>query len=211
MINFGVVATDSLLLVPVPTRAADGGAEAPVGTITQDDFEITVATAAATTHIVTLTASTVVWAGSLDGKAGKNRFSVDLSNDTELQVAGSVCEIWWESDATIDGQTVVECLARWTLETAGGKAMRILREYAVETSVNDAAATTTGFTSTLDVSTDRRVGTVTFTSGDLDGESRLCDHTGTTVTILSDSGMPTSLKQWSAAPANSVTYIFVQF
>ena len=210
MLNLGVVATDSLLLVPVPTRAADGGAEAPTGTITQADFTITKVTAAATTK-ATLDASTIVWSGSTDSVAGKNRVSVDLSNDTDLQTAGAAYELWWESDATLDSQTVVECLARWTLETAGGKAMRLLREYAVETTVNDASATTTGFTSTLDVSTDRRVGTVTFTSGALAGESRLCDHTGTTVTILSDSGMPTSLKQWSAAPANSVTYIFVQF
>lgn len=78
----------------------------------------------------------------------------------------------------------------------------------ISDSVNDASATATGFTVTTDVSTDVRVGTLRFTSGALAGESRLVSWTGTTITVLSDSSMPTALKQFSAAPANSVTFDF---
>ena len=78
----------------------------------------------------------------------------------------------------------------------------------VTDSVNDIAATTTGFTITTTVGTDVRVGMLRFTSGALAGEARLVSLTGTTCAVLSDSSMPAALKAFSAAPANAVTFQF---
>lgn len=78
----------------------------------------------------------------------------------------------------------------------------------VEDSVNDGAATATGFTVTTDVGTDVRVGMLRFTSSALEGESRLVSWTGTTVAVLSHSSMPDALKQFSAAPADAATFDF---
>lgn len=78
----------------------------------------------------------------------------------------------------------------------------------ISDSVNDASATATGFTVTTSVGADVRVGILRLTSGALSGEARLVSWTGTTVAVLSDSSMPTALKQFSAAPANSVTFTF---
>ena len=81
--------------------------------------------------------------------------------------------------------------------------------YGITTStVNDAAATTTGFTVTANVGADVRVGYLMLTSGTTAGEVCLVRHTGTTVLVLSDSSMDAAVKQYSAAPANSVTYKF---
>lgn len=78
----------------------------------------------------------------------------------------------------------------------------------VQDSINDASATATGFTVTTTVGSDTRVGFLRLTSGTLEGESRLVSWTGTTVAVLSDSSMPTALKQFSAAPADSTTFDF---
>lgn len=83
-----------------------------------------------------------------------------------------------------------------------------LTDHVISDSVNDASATATGFTAATSVGSDVRVGFLRFTSGALEGEGRLVSWTGTTVAVLSDSSMPTALKQYSAAPANSVTFDF---
>jgi len=144
MLNLGVVQQDATIYVPVPTRGADGGNVAPSGTITQADFTITYVTAASST-VLTLDASTITWSASLDSIAGKNRVSVDLSNDTDLQNAGGFYELWWESDATVDSITPVECLAVWTLETDTQKALRTFNSAAF---ITDTVTTTTSNTTT---------------------------------------------------------------
>ena len=78
----------------------------------------------------------------------------------------------------------------------------------IEDTINDAAATVTGFTVTTSVGSDVRTGTLRLTSGTLAGEARLVSWTGTTVAVLSHADMPSALKQFSAAPANGVTFTF---
>jgi hypothetical protein len=72
----------------------------------------------------------------------------------------------------------------------------------------DAGNAATGFEVDTSVGTDVRVGTLRLTSGALAGEARLVSWTGTTVTVLSQSSMPTALKQFSATPADAVTFEF---
>ena len=74
--------------------------------------------------------------------------------------------------------------------------------------VNDAAATTTAFTTTTDQGTNTLYGVCRFTDGAQDVESRLCKWTSTTMTILSDSSMDAAQKQWSAAPGNGDGFKF---
>jgi hypothetical protein len=78
----------------------------------------------------------------------------------------------------------------------------------IQDTINDAAATTTGFTVTTSVGADVRKGFLRLTSGSLAGESCLVSWTGTTVAVLSDTSMPTALKQFSTAPANGVSFDF---
>jgi len=201
MLNLGVVQQDSTIYVPVPTRGADGGNVAPSGTITQADFTITYVTAASST-VLTLDASTITWSASLDSIDGKNRVSVDLSNDTDLQNAGGFYELWWESDATVDSITPVECLAVWTVETDSQKAARTLQSTAYITEI---LGTQTGVTdgtglnlsAQIDAQTpdDALIGTVWLVQDATDGRSEevvVTDYasSGTLATIatLGDGG-----------------------
>src|SRR3990167_4048496 len=72
----------------------------------------------------------------------------------------------------------------------------------------DAGNAATGFEVDTSVGTDVRVGVLRLTSGALTGEARLVSWTGTTIVVLSHSGMPTALKQFSATPADAVTFEF---
>ncbi|KKW05629.1 MAG: Cell wall surface anchor family protein [candidate division CPR1 bacterium GW2011_GWC1_49_13] len=72
----------------------------------------------------------------------------------------------------------------------------------------DAGNAATGFEVDTSVGTDVRVGVLRLTSGALTGEARLVSWTGTTIAVLSHSGMPTALKQFSATPADAVTFEF---
>jgi len=72
----------------------------------------------------------------------------------------------------------------------------------------DAGNSATGFEVDTDVGTDVRVGVLRLTSGALTGEARLVSWTGTTIAVLSHSGMPTALKQFSTTPADAVTFEF---
>lgn len=77
--------------------------------------------------------------------------------------------------------------------------------------VNDASATTTGFTVATDVSTDVRLGVLRFTDGALARESRLVTHTGTTIAVVQPTSVPGGLATvapYSAAPANGAAYTF---
>lgn len=78
----------------------------------------------------------------------------------------------------------------------------------ISSSVNDASATATSFTTTADQSSVVLYGIVELTSGALDGESRVAKWTGTTLSVLGDADMDPAEKQFSAAPANSVTFDF---
>lgn len=78
----------------------------------------------------------------------------------------------------------------------------------ISSSVNDVSATTTGFTTAADQGSVVLYGIVELTSGALDGESRVAKWTGTTLTLLGDSDMDAAEKQFSSAPANSVTFDF---
>jgi hypothetical protein len=75
----------------------------------------------------------------------------------------------------------------------------------------DGGNSETGFEVDTDVSTDVRKGMLRLTSGALSGESCLVSWTGTAVTVLSQTSMPTALKQFSATPADGVTFSFTPF
>ena len=81
-------------------------------------------------------------------------------------------------------------------------------EGVVSAAINDAAALVTSFTVDTNVGADVRTGFLRLTSGTLNGESRMVSWTGTTVTVISQTDMPAALKQFSAAPANGVTFKF---
>ena len=74
--------------------------------------------------------------------------------------------------------------------------------------VDDVANSATTFEVDLDVGTDVRVGVLRLTIGALAAEARLVSITGTQVTVLSQADMPTALKQFSAEPADAVTFTF---
>lgn len=97
-------------------------------------------------------------------------------------------------------------------ESQTAAAAAITAAFGITTStVNDASATTTGFTVTADVSTDIRLGVLRFTDGALAGESRLVTHTGTTIAVVQPTSVPAGLATvgpFSAAVANGVAYTF---
>jgi len=77
------------------------------------------------------------------------------------------------------------------------------------TVATNVANSATSFAVSGDAGTDVRKGVLRLTGGDLAGESNLVSWTGTTVTVLSQSDMPTVLKRFSATPADGVAYSFM--
>lgn len=134
-----------------------------------------------------------------------------LNGDTLPEAVAAGDRVWRVGQHTATTGGVLDLPSESLVSGIGdslGAILSQLTDHVISDSVNDASATATGFTAATSVGSDVRVGFLRFTSGALEGEGRLVSWTGTTVAVLSDSSMPTALKQYSAAPANSVTFDF---
>lgn len=125
MLNLGVVAEDSTIYIPLPSRAATGAGTAFSATLEEADFDVH---KDGSTTALTLDASTITISESVGSVAGKNMVSINLSNDSDF-TTGSQYQVWLTPDTeTLDTQTIAECIAVFTIESASEQSMRLFRE-----------------------------------------------------------------------------------
>lgn len=143
MQDIGVVQQDSTVRIMFVTRDGSGGAVAPLTAFENADIEIYKdgsATQRASDAGVTMTSP-------FDTVTGLHLLAIDLSDNTDagFWAAGSNYHVTIQPDETVDGQTVVEVLAQFTIETDTQKALRTFNSAAF---ITDTVTTTTSNTTT---------------------------------------------------------------
>ena len=143
MQDIGVVQQDSTVRIMFVTRNASGAAVAPSSPFESADVEIYKdgnATQRASDAGVTMTSP-------FDTVTGMHLVEIDLSDNTDagFWAAGSSYHVTIQPDETVDGQTVVEVLAQFTIETDSQKAARTFNSAAF---ITDTVVTVTSNTTT---------------------------------------------------------------
>lgn len=144
MQDIGVVQQDSTVRIMFVTRNASGAAVAPASPFENADVEIYKdgsATQRASDAGVTMTSP-------FDAVTGLHLVQIDLSDNTVagFWAAGSNYHVTIQPDETVDGQTVVEVLAQFTIETDSQKSIRTFNSASFLT---DTVVTTTDNTTTV--------------------------------------------------------------
>jgi hypothetical protein len=160
------------------------------------------------------------WDPSATPRTGLHAGWVDLDGLTSAAQAGDLYAVVG-SAGTVDSKNLINlALAHWWVLSdtlTAGQIAAILAQLATFFGVVTGAVATdggnsaTGFEVDVDVGSDVRVGMLRLTSGALAGEGRLVSWTGTTVTVESQTSMSTALKEFSATPADGVTFAFSPF
>lgn len=171
-----VVKQDSTIRVMFVTRNAAGSAIAPSAAFTSADVNIYKdggATQRASAAGITVTSP-------FDAVTGQHLIEIDLSDNTDagFYAAGSDYVLSFQPTATVDGQTIVEILASWTIETDETRNVRESYLAGVCSGTPTASASDTDLTGYLN---DELIGrTVVFTSGTAAGQStRIYDYAAT--------------------------------
>jgi len=143
MQDIGVVQQDSTVRIMFVTRDGSGGAVAPSTAFENADVEIYKdgsATQRSSDAGITMTSP-------FDTVTGLHLLAIDLSDNTDagFWAAGSNYHVTIQPDETVDGQTVVEVLAQFTIETDTQKALRTFNSAAF---ITDTVTTTTSNTTT---------------------------------------------------------------
>jgi hypothetical protein len=143
MQDIGVVQQDSTVRIMFVTRNASGAATAPSDPFENADVEIYKdgsATQRASDAGVTMTSP-------FDAVTGLHLVQIDLSDNTDagFWAAGSNYHVTIQPNETVDGQTVVEVLAEFTIETDSQKAVRTFNSAAF---ITDTVVTVTSNTTT---------------------------------------------------------------
>src|SRR3990167_5157421 len=192
--NFGVTPTGTVVY-----KIYNALARSPAHIVASNDVDFT---ATQKTYVPTTTAKTVIdlFAAVLDQSTGQL--------DAGSFAAGAIAAAGIASDAFTLAKFATDLKAR-LLASASVTRVDAREAAAVDGAVaTDAGNAATGFEVDTSVGADVRVGVLRLTSGALAGEARLVSWTGTTIAVLSHSGMPTALKQFSATPADAVTFEF---
>jgi hypothetical protein len=144
MQDIGVVQQDSTVRIMFVTRNGSGAAVAPSTAFDNADIDIYKdgsATQKTTVNGITITSP-------FDAVTGLHLLAIDTSVDTGdagFWAAGSNYHVVITPDETVDGQTVVEVLAQFTIETDSQKALRTFNSAAF---ITDTVTTTTSNTTT---------------------------------------------------------------
>ncbi len=155
MQDIGIVQQDSTVRVMFVTRDGSGAAVAPSTAFESADVEIYKdgsATQRTSDAGVTMTSP-------FDTVTGLHLVAIDLSDDTDagFWAAGSNYHVTIQPDETVDGQTVVEILAQFSIESDAERAQRLYRTYLYpESTISTVTGNTTtqiNFTDIIDAQT----------------------------------------------------------
>ena len=127
MIQLGVVQQDSTIYIPFATRDGSGGAIGFSATIEVADFDIYKNGSA----VQRSSTSGFTISETFDTITGAHMLSIDLSDNTDagFYSAGDVFHVLATPDETVDGQTVAEWIATFTIESNADRAARLYRTY----------------------------------------------------------------------------------
>ena len=155
MQDIGIVQQDSTVRIMFVTRDGSGAAVAPSTAFESADVEIYKdgsATQRTSDAGITMTSP-------FDTVTGLHLVAIDLSDDTDagFWAAGSNYHITIQPDETVDGQTVVEILAQFSIESDAERAQRLYRTYLYPEStistVTGNSTTQINFTDIIDAQT----------------------------------------------------------